>query len=487
MAIKNYFARFLKFLKKKSLPRLFFFSSWSIAVKISVALLLTAIIPMSFIAYYNLQRSIDSIEASEYYKLELMATNKADLLDRLLLDNHYNVNQISTEDKVVKFLAAMPAEQEKQQSEMRAVLERVFRSKPNYDAVYLLDREGRCLASTDPAFIGENYAFREYFQSAIAGKPFASSFSVGTTIGKAGLYFAKAVRSSTGENLGVAVLKVNEEDLWVLVSAIEVNSSSAAFLIDEYGIFIAHPNRDFLYKSLAPLASDIQEKIVAQKRYGSGSVENVNIPDLKAIVDAKQGGYTSYYSPLEKTHQTVGFAPLKTKPWVLGVYKPKIVFTAPINHLIWQNVGSVLVVGGIASIGALCLSRSIAKPIRLLIKAARSLHQGSFTPDLLNKVSCSQDDVGELARVFLDMAQEVKGREQKLKQEVTELHIEIDEVKKARQVAEVTKTDYFDRLQQKAKQIRNRSSIGDRTDTGFFKQLQQKIQHLRSHVPAANR
>lgn len=51
-------------------------------------------------------------------------------------------------------------------------------------------------------------------------------------------------------------------------------------------------------------------------------------------------------------------------------------------------------------------------------------------------------------------ALEAYRREQRLRREIEELRIEIDEVKKARQVADITETDYFQQLQQKARHLR---------------------------------
>jgi hypothetical protein len=49
------------------------------------------------------------------------------------------------------------------------------------------------------------------------------------------------------------------------------------------------------------------------------------------------------------------------------------------------------------------------------------------------------------------MAQEVAAREQRFKQQIETLRIEIDETKKARQVAELTETDFFQQLQVQAR------------------------------------
>ena len=63
-----------------------------------------------------------------------------------------------------------------------------------------------------------------------------------------------------------------------------------------------------------------------------------------------------------------------------------------------------------------------------------------------------------MARVFQQMAREVYAREQRLKQEVQELRIKIDQARKARLVAEVTESDYFRRLQQTAHALRSRAT-----------------------------
>jgi CHASE3 domain sensor protein/GAF domain-containing protein len=51
-------------------------------------------------------------------------------------------------------------------------------------------------------------------------------------------------------------------------------------------------------------------------------------------------------------------------------------------------------------------------------------------------------------------------REQSLRQEIQELRIEIDEVKKSKAVAEITESDYFQELQKKARRLRDRSKPG---------------------------
>ena len=88
--------------------------------------------------------------------------------------------------------------------------------------------------------------------------------------------------------------------------------------------------------------------------------------------------------------------------------------------------------------------------------AAAAVESGQFTLDSLDGVAARPDELGQLGRVFQRMASEVYAREQALKQQVQELQlrIQVDEAKKAREVAEITETDYFRKLRSDASNLR---------------------------------
>jgi CheY-like chemotaxis protein len=89
--------------------------------------------------------------------------------------------------------------------------------------------------------------------------------------------------------------------------------------------------------------------------------------------------------------------------------------------------------------------------------AAAAVEAEEFDPDMLSAVARRPDLLGQLARVFTRMASEVAAREAQLKREIQVLRIEIDHTQKTRQVSEITDTDYFHELQQKARALRQRT------------------------------
>lgn len=76
----------------------------------------------------------------------------------------------------------------------------------------------------------------------------------------------------------------------------------------------------------------------------------------------------------------------------------------------------------------------------------------------LAKVMQRQDELGQLGQVFQKMVNEVIARQQRLRQQIRDLKIEIDQTRKAKEVQEITETDYFQNLQQKAQKFRQRKA-----------------------------
>jgi DNA repair ATPase RecN len=90
-----------------------------------------------------------------------------------------------------------------------------------------------------------------------------------------------------------------------------------------------------------------------------------------------------------------------------------------------------------------------------LTAAAAAVDAGIYTPETIEEVTQRTDALGQLARVFQHMIHEVAAREQRLHQQVQALRIEVDQARQARQVGQITGTDYFQQLRGKASDLRH--------------------------------
>jgi len=105
------------------------------------------------------------------------------------------------------------------------------------------------------------------------------------------------------------------------------------------------------------------------------------------------------------------------------------------------------------------LKPSVISPVTEIAKIAELISEGSLDAPAcadqdLGDVAARGDEIGKLAHVFQHMCEEVYTREEKLRQEVRQLRIEIDLARQDKQVEEITGSDYFQSLQAKAKHLR---------------------------------
>ncbi|MCC6804002.1 MAG: HAMP domain-containing protein [Anaerolineae bacterium] len=123
------------------------------------------------------------------------------------------------------------------------------------------------------------------------------------------------------------------------------------------------------------------------------------------------------------------------------------------NLAIPAFVLTYLVLFGLVYVTAQVLSR----PIVQLTSIAARIGEGQYEQDFSGIQNRRfPDEIGTLADVFQVMIGKVARREEKLKQQVAELQIQIDHSKRDEQVKEIVDNDFFQSLQSKAYEMRSR-------------------------------
>jgi uncharacterized membrane protein/HAMP domain-containing protein len=136
-----------------------------------------------------------------------------------------------------------------------------------------------------------------------------------------------------------------------------------------------------------------------------------------------------------------------------AVWDDLVSMEAMISSFYLSGIVSVLFIvsGFIASIA---LIRRITDPVSRLTQAAEDVENGIYDLGALDSISRRRDELGKLSRVLQVMADKVRKRESHLQLQVQELQIKIDQDRKARDVAEIVETEYFQALKKKAKEFR---------------------------------
>jgi methyl-accepting chemotaxis protein len=103
------------------------------------------------------------------------------------------------------------------------------------------------------------------------------------------------------------------------------------------------------------------------------------------------------------------------------------------------------------------ITRNATSQLEELKAAASRVADGNYTHITLKSHSIG-DEVSTLTELFNIMLDKVRGREENLKQEVVQLKIEIDQVKREKQVKEIVDSDFFSDLKSKSETMRKRRS-----------------------------
>lgn len=117
-----------------------------------------------------------------------------------------------------------------------------------YEDIHLADRNGLTVASSNPDSVQKlNVADRSYFQEALAGKTVVSEVLKSRTTGNPIVVIATPIRAGE-ETHGVfySVLDLN----WFSaksIARIKILKTGYAFLFDEKGVFIAHPDQKKIF------------------------------------------------------------------------------------------------------------------------------------------------------------------------------------------------------------------------------------------------
>jgi C4-dicarboxylate-specific signal transduction histidine kinase len=376
-------------------------------VKMTIAMVLAALLPMTIVAYYNLNGSMQAVSSSEMRNLESLAQSTAARIAQLLGDSKHLSNYMATDPDFIGYLQA-PTEAKKEA--ISAKLASLIKTNPDVHLMFLMDRDGMALVSSEPGVAGVNFKFREYFQQAIKGQPFMTGVIVGSTAGKPGVYYANPVMGADGDVIGVVVLRIKGSTIQGMLDQVQASSGRVPFVVDGDGVLVQYPDPNQLYRSLVPLTKDKLEAIVADQRFRRHRIESLQMPDLaKALIGTTKSGNISYHSTLTGDEEYAGYAPVGGHNWVVGVTEPRTKFEAPLQRLFHNVLYSVAVVGLVFLVLAVLFARSIVKPVVRLTEAANALKDGDY--DKANIQVTTTDEIGRLARTFNVMIDVLRQRD----------------------------------------------------------------------------
>jgi diguanylate cyclase (GGDEF)-like protein len=198
---------------------------------------------------------------------------------------------------------------ERQSREVNRVLDHVAIAF-GLDAAYLLEPTGNVIAAsnrnTPDSYLGQNYAFRPYFQAALNGSG-ASYAALGVTSVRIGHYASAPVLGPGGDVRLVAVLKSSLPSL----ASLPVESR-AVMVLAPSGVVLDALDRNLALRSLWPLSDTENEALIESRQFGPGPFVPLlpTQPRTGQLIDW-QGSNMLYIR-----------APLSLDGWSLALFMP---------------------------------------------------------------------------------------------------------------------------------------------------------------------
>jgi methyl-accepting chemotaxis protein len=194
-----------------------------------------------------------------------------------------------------------------------------------------------------------------------------------------------------GRTVGVVGHDLSVSSLAVLMKDIKPFEGSYGVLMSNTSVRLYHPNAAVIGKvEGAELPAEAQEKLHAAIAEGR---------DYNLVKQNSATGALSYvsYRPI-----SIGDDP---RPWGLGFVTPLAVLLAPLRGIALSLALLCLVGLALGSLVLLLVSRSIARPVRLVNAAVARFAQGDFTLEGLDGAGLAAmrkrgDELGETGRAF---------------------------------------------------------------------------------------
>jgi hypothetical protein len=398
--------------------------NWSIKVKVSLTLLIAALIPAIIVAGINLIGHLVNVQKIENRNLELMASETANRLNQLMLDNGFAASQLASDTEILALASAPDKASEALKASVSSSFTRLLATNSHCEFVSLLDGKGNVIISKQsaslPTIDGKFFSNQPFFTEAMKG---ISNIDLSVEAGskKLGLYFSSPVFTANEQIVGVTIIKLQGSVITDIVNNLRVGTNGFAFLVDQDGIVLSSPEPGWNYHSLAPLERTVELE-VGQRYMVDGcdnaqelvacKVDSLNLPTLASVI--KTGidpRNAEYKSPINGKDQIVGIASIKPLNWSVVVSQARQEIITPVNILALLSLISILVSGILAILTGILSARGFKQSLDKLAFAAESIEKGgTFQPERLTRILEQGDEIGKVARAFKAMSDEFIAR-----------------------------------------------------------------------------
>ncbi|MDX1613705.1 MAG: GAF domain-containing protein [Candidatus Promineifilaceae bacterium] len=409
------------------------FRRYTLETKLITAFLLVALLPLAILVLVNNLSTRQALIDNANERLLAAARQTA-----VTLDDFFDgqLNAIRNEASVLQetgYFEMDPEQRIGSQAESESIaLLKTYRDKNplNISSYAVLDPTGNVIL--EYPLLGQRVpeGERPYFTVPLnSGQPHASEVEFTPVVGGPFLYFSTPIRDSADNIVGVLRARYKASILQQIIARSTglVGGQSFAVLFDENNLHLAHGSApDEILTLVDELPADEVAALQADLRLPNLPPEGFtgDLDDLAQNLNAQRAPDAPADRVFVATDVATGerldqiaVTEMQSQPWLVAFFQPQDVFLQPAeNQTQTAIVLAILVSAGVAAL-AVALSRLLTDPIARLEAAAGRIAQGNLS---VRAEVVSEDEIGELARTFNLMADQLQATLAGLEQRVAD-------------------------------------------------------------------
>ena len=237
---------------------------------------------------------------------------------------------------------------------------------------------------------------RAYITKALAGEANVSDVIISKVTGQAVLMYAVPILKDD-QVVGVLIARRDGNALSEITDQLGFGKEGYAYMINTEGVTVAHPDRELVMKQFQPIVAAETDKTYEDV---AKVFENV-LANQSGSGSYNYKGKTIYYA----------FEPVIGTPWYVISTAPSSEVLRGVNLLGNTLVIIVIAVVALAMLGAVVLSRSIARPIvklTTLVEKQASLNFSKQADSAVASLEKRQDEIGFMAKALNQMEDNVR-------------------------------------------------------------------------------
>ena len=230
-----------------------------------------------------------------------------------------------------------------------------------------------------------NISDREYFKKAASGEVYMSEPLLSKVENKMVIVFAAPINYANNI-VGVVTATIYANQLSDVTDKITFGKTGKAFIINSAGNLIADKDK---------------KKVTDQYNAGKALEKDSSLKDEVAIhklMAAGKNGVGEYTSKGVKEY--IGYAPVKTMGWSLGVAVESSEVLSELNGLIRNTIIMALIFQVIASIIVVLVASKISDGIISAAEHLKGLSEGNLSKEVSAKNLKSKTEIGEITRAM---------------------------------------------------------------------------------------